>query len=398
MALTDTEILDAYKSKESLQGRVAITWVDHENKTVLTDVGRMAARAIEAAATTPLLERIAALEAENHNLNWALGTEGFDQMATPEEQAEHEKGHAEVMANIDRLKSRRERHDQLVPDGVDYLDLIEALTAQVEKSEVKTHESGGIKTGQVEQAAQPFGYWHVGETEEESDFFLHSESGDVSCENCVKLYTSPPKAAPLTDEQHPDDAAVDHFSVAMKAKLSEARAKGRGGWENCDPYVLSDMLRAHVEKGDPRDVANFCMFLHLLGHGIYKPSIRPDLAAVLQELDTPIAGHLGSHSGEFVPGASNDSRAFDAFESAIPLVSWADHERSCRKIAALSSAPQTNSAQLQMLSEFEEGTLVIEHMGPAALAGDSMSLMDAFDKGVKAGQSALAAKNRMELK
>ena len=36
---------------------------------------------------------------------------------------------------------------------------------------------------------EPFGYWHVGETENESDFFLHKYHGDVSCENCVKLYT-----------------------------------------------------------------------------------------------------------------------------------------------------------------------------------------------------------------
>lgn len=70
---------------------------------------------------------------------------------------------------------------------------------------------------------------------------------------------------------HPDDAAVDAFSSAMKAKLAEARAKGRGGWNGDEPGMqqrLSDMLRAHVEKGDPRDVANFCMFLHQRGEAI----------------------------------------------------------------------------------------------------------------------------------
>lgn len=66
-------------------------------------------------------------------------------------------------------------------------------------------------------------------------------------------------------EVHPDDAAVDRFAVAMKAKLADARAKGRGGWQGDEPGMqqrLSDMLRTHVEKGDPRDVANFAMFLH----------------------------------------------------------------------------------------------------------------------------------------
>lgn len=81
------------------------------------------------------------------------------------------------------------------------------------------------------------------------------------------LYTRPQQAAQVA---HSDDIAVDKFSVAMKEKLAAARAKGRGGWESCDPNDLRLMLREHVEKGDPRDVANFCMFLWNLGHGIGK--------------------------------------------------------------------------------------------------------------------------------
>lgn len=68
--------------------------------------------------------------------------------------------------------------------------------------------------------------------------------------------------------QHSDDIAVDRFAAAMKEKLKLAREKGRGGWEQCDPVELSCMLREHVEKGDPRDVANFCMFLWSLGQPI----------------------------------------------------------------------------------------------------------------------------------
>ncbi|WP_258179019.1 hypothetical protein [Burkholderia multivorans] len=62
-------------------------------------------------------------------------------------------------------------------------------------------------------------------------------------------------------EPHSDDVSVDSFAAAMKHKLALARAKGRGGWETCSPADLSRMLREHVEKGDPRDVANFCMML-----------------------------------------------------------------------------------------------------------------------------------------
>lgn len=77
---------------------------------------------------------------------------------------------------------------------------------------------------------------------------------------------------------HPDDAAVDAFAAALKAKLADARAKGRRGWRSDEPGMqqrLSDMLRDHVNKGDPRDVANFCMFLHQRGEGISVPAPMP---------------------------------------------------------------------------------------------------------------------------
>ena len=77
-------------------------------------------------------------------------------------------------------------------------------------------------------------------------------------------------------EQHPDDAAVDRFAEAMKAKLSKKREDGRGGWQDkdeCPQEFLSDLLRGHVEKGDPVDVANFAMMLHQRGEEIL-PSAR----------------------------------------------------------------------------------------------------------------------------
>ncbi|MEB2511275.1 hypothetical protein SB379_19910 [Burkholderia multivorans] len=74
-------------------------------------------------------------------------------------------------------------------------------------------------------------------------------------------------------EPHPDDVAVDSFAAVMKHKLALAREKGRGGWETCSPADLSRMLREHVEKGDPRDVANFCM---MLWHH-WSPIVRTDV-------------------------------------------------------------------------------------------------------------------------
>lgn len=68
--------------------------------------------------------------------------------------------------------------------------------------------------------------------------------------------------------QHPDDAAVDRFAATMKAKLAKKRADGYGNWDDpakCDTHFLADLLLEHIPKGDPVDIANFCMMLHERG-------------------------------------------------------------------------------------------------------------------------------------
>lgn len=77
-----------------------------------------------------------------------------------------------------------------------------------------------------------------------------------------------------------DDYWVKQFAVEMKRKLAAARAKGRSCWQHCDPADLSYILREHVEKGDPRDVANFCMFLWALGDSIHAEPARADRQGV----------------------------------------------------------------------------------------------------------------------
>jgi len=71
---------------------------------------------------------------------------------------------------------------------------------------------------------------------------------------------------PAQQATHPDDAAVDRFAAAMKAKLASARAKGRSGWDSpdlCSSEKLARMLvRRGVAGGDVVDVANFAMMLH----------------------------------------------------------------------------------------------------------------------------------------
>jgi hypothetical protein len=58
----------------------------------------------------------------------------------------------------------------------------------------------------------PFGYWHQGATEEESDFFKASDSGDVGFATCTPLFE---RAAlvELTDDQKID---IELGKVAMR--------------------------------------------------------------------------------------------------------------------------------------------------------------------------------------
>lgn len=84
---------------------------------------------------------------------------------------------------------------------------------------------------QPAQQQEPFGIWHQGETEEESDFFLFKDSGDVSCPNCIKLYTSPQPSKPwvgLTDE---DKEALEEWlghTVSTQAFCAiEAKLRGK---------------------------------------------------------------------------------------------------------------------------------------------------------------------------
>ncbi|KVH78408.1 hypothetical protein WJ41_03190 [Burkholderia ubonensis] len=110
-------------------------------------------------------------------------------------------------------------------------------------------------------------------------------------------------------EPHSDDVAVDSFAAVMKHKLALARDKGRGGWETCSPADLSRMLREHVEKGDPRDVANFCMMLWHHGSPIViaSPAARVESLTANQrsaiKQAQQLAGAMGYPGVESILGA-----------------------------------------------------------------------------------------------
>jgi hypothetical protein len=189
---------------------------------------------------------------------------------------------------------------------------------------------------------------------------------------------------------HPDDIAVDAFAAAMKAKLAAARAKGRGGWrdiEECPQQRLSDMLREHVAKGDPRDVANFCMFLQQRGESILSSTTPPqaetneaapvaaytiEQARVREIISANAAFRLASYA---VPFTHKDVVAFLKLLGMNP--SRDDVERADRVLAGMSEQirdkrdasvtremltppnqlfnhPPTQSAEAQIWSEWDE--------------------------------------------
>ena len=102
--------------------------------------------------------------------------------------------------------------------------------------------------------------WHIDQLNRAATQFKGAkEALDFLVERTGKDF--PEFAMQSHAQQHSDDIAVDHFAAAMKAKLAKKREQGRGGWETAKPEYLSKLLLDHIAKGDPIDVANFCMML-----------------------------------------------------------------------------------------------------------------------------------------
>ena len=59
-----------------------------------------------------------------------------------------------------------------------------------------------------------------------------------------------------------DGVAVQLFAVAMTDKMVEKAQQGYGGWlTECEIEHLWRLLKEHVKKGDPVDIANFAMMI-----------------------------------------------------------------------------------------------------------------------------------------
>lgn len=156
------------------------------------------ARAIEAAAEAPLLERIAALEAQ------------VEQAAQPSEQAAFEDWLHRVCPSGDVTDVKRQweassdlaewlesqRTEDVLIDGVAY-------TVPIEVACELLHLHMALLTKPA-QAAQPAAWIHVCRKRPELRFVSFNKVEPALAAKGYKaspLYTSPPKAAPLTDEK-----------------------------------------------------------------------------------------------------------------------------------------------------------------------------------------------------
>lgn len=97
------------------------------------------------------------------------------------------------------------------------------------------------------------------------------KTGGARATNLSDQMAIPTVEIAASQAAHFDNYSVEQFAYAMRIKLAVKRNEGRGGWqdkEQCSNEYLSRLLREHVEKGDPVDVANFCMMLHQRGERI----------------------------------------------------------------------------------------------------------------------------------
>lgn len=74
-----------------------------------------------------------------------------------------------------------------------------------------------------------------------------------------------------------ESKGVYKLALAMCDKLATKKAQGYTGWDDeddCPNERLVNLLIKHVPKGDPIDIANFCMMLYWRGITNFKNYLR----------------------------------------------------------------------------------------------------------------------------
>lgn len=155
-----------------------------------------------------------------------------------------------------------------------------------------------LATSKLEDQREPAGfirhvhYHGIARNSEECEVVLYDNAKNLP--EGTLLYAAPPPAEQQLDP-HPDDAAVDRFAAAMKAKLNKKRQEGRGGWQSMTAEQLSALLHEHVRKGDPVDVANLAMMLHQNGQRIEQQPSPDTLIGRTVSMDVSTGDHNAFH-------------------------------------------------------------------------------------------------------
>lgn len=152
------------------------------------------------------------------------------------------------------------------------------------------HAATLISAASIAEAMEDGGFWHSCSGCHEAPngvpagpfseaFKCHLGSGCGECGGIGAVWDTTDYAdlaAYALECDHPDNLAVDRFAEKMRAKMARSReVKGRSGWDDPDRCSLVDLrneLYAHLAKGDPVDVANFCMMLDARGVGTAWPT------------------------------------------------------------------------------------------------------------------------------
>jgi len=187
------------------------------------------------------------------------------------------------------------------------------------------------------------------------------------CSGRYRILAETHVAAPIaqTAPQHPDDAAVDRFAAAMKAKLAKSRTKGRGGWDDpnvCSVEFLAQLLVEHLGKGNAgtfEDVANFAMMLHQRGADpmvLAEAAEAPIKKARGEALELGVRA-LESKSEHTEPAPAQDEREAKAWpalagigrDSGHPraVVLYLRHEPSDEHLRMIQEALRTRPAQTE---------------------------------------------------
>ncbi len=117
---------------------------------------------------------------------------------------------------------------------------------------------------------KPFGIWHVADVEEECDFYLFEQFGDVACEKCVKLYDEAALEAARQEGRDESDYLNKDFIVQyqlevkdLKARLAAIEAVSVEGsdkiwvrnWPATYLYAVRDSHLRAIEDANERDPA-----------------------------------------------------------------------------------------------------------------------------------------------